>query len=92
MNYYNDYYYQCSSSIEMNEILTLNNSKPFRLVVMNDGNTDGVERHQTEDYPIEAVGFNHATNRYPQHAFLAPQVSSGPSSRCPYTNPRAGAT
>ncbi len=49
----------------MNEILTLNNSEPFRLVVMNDGNTDGVERHQTEDYPIEAVGFHHATNRYP---------------------------
>lgn len=80
------------SSIEGNEILTLNNSEPFRLVVMNDGNTDGVERHQTEDYPIEAVSFNHAPNRYSQHAFLAPQVSSGPSPCRPYTNSWSGAT
>lgn len=42
--------------------LTLKHGEPLRLVVVDDGNTDGVQAHKAEDYPVEAVRLDHTAD------------------------------
>lgn len=41
---------------------TEEDGQPVRLVVVDDGHTDGVESHQTEHHQVESVCLHHATD------------------------------
>lgn len=41
---------------------TEEDGQPVRLVVVDDGHTDGVESHQTEHHQVESVGLHHAAD------------------------------
>lgn len=54
--------------------LTEEVSEPLRLVVMDDGHTGSVERHQAQDNPVKHLGFHHVANRDAQKPFLVPEI------------------
>lgn len=57
-----------------NIILTKEVGEPWRLVIVDDGNTHSVKSHQTQDDPVEGVGLDHVADGDAQHALLTAEV------------------
>lgn len=54
--------------------LTEGPRKPLRLVIVDYGHAQSVEAHQTQNNPVEALGFHHAADEEPGPLLLTPEV------------------
>lgn len=65
------------------EPLTEEVGQPERLVVMNNGHTERVERHEAEHRPVERVRLHHAADGDAQKSLLPSKIGSGTSPGTP---------
>lgn len=72
--------------------LTLKHGEPLGLVVVDDGHTDGVQTHEAEDYPVEAVRLDHTTDGEAQHSLFTAKVGSRTPSHGSDVHRRSGTT
>lgn len=78
--------------VQSNPALTLKHGEPLGLVVVDDGHADGVQAHEAEYYPVEAVRLDHTADGETQHALFTAQVGSGTSSHGADVHRRPGTT
>lgn len=55
-------------------LLTEGRCKPLRLVIVDDCHTQRIEAHQTQNHPIEALGFHHAADKEAGPLLLTAEV------------------
>lgn len=60
--------------------------------MVDDGHADGVQTHKAKNYPVEAVGLDHAADGEAQHALFPAQVGSRTPSHSADVHRRPGTT